>query len=137
MSVSLLTGDLRRVLADIQGRLGILERRITSPASVDNSYEITFSFAGTITAVASPPKRVWKGGDLNVLAVTMGTAGSTSTVLTVERNGTVIATVTVPASTETYNGEVSARFAPDDILVVSVTTAGTGAAEMTADARFT
>jgi hypothetical protein len=137
MSVSLFTADLRRVLSDIQSRIGILERRITSSASVDTSYEITFSFAGTITAIASPPKRVWKGGDLGVLAVTMDTAGSTATIIDIERNGTVVATVTVPSSTEVYNGEVSARFAPDDILGVSVTTAGTGAADMTCDARFT
>lgn len=138
MSVSLLSPDLRRILSDLAGRVGILERRINAKAAaVDGSYEITFSFAGTLAVAASPPKRMRKVGNLAFLAVTLGTAGSTDTVLTVERNGTVVGTVTVPSGDTAYNGEVTARFAGDDVLVVSVTTAGTGAADMTADARFT
>lgn len=138
MSVSLLTPDWGRSLAGLVRRVSILERRVStgSGGTVDTSYEITWSFAGTITATEAPPKRVWKGGSLTVLAVTMKTAGSTATVLTVARNGTVVATITVPSGTTTFNGEVSARFAPDDIMTLTVTTAGTGAANMTADARF-
>jgi hypothetical protein len=81
---------------------------------------------------------VWRGGNLTVLAVTFDTAGSTDTVIDVLRNGTVVGTVTVPASTEIYNGEVTARFIADvDTLALEVTTAGTGATDMTAAARFT
>jgi hypothetical protein len=138
VSVSLPAPDLRRILGAIERRVTILERRVDPRAAiVDGSFEITFSFAGALTVLASPPKRIWKGGNLSFLAVALGTAGSTSTVLTVKRNGTVVATVTVPSSTTAHNGEVSARFVPDDVLVVSVTTAGTGAANMTCDARFT
>ena len=138
MSATLLTPELRRVLGDLALRLGILERRVTGRASSTvDSFEITFSFAGTITATASPPKRVWHGGNLTVLAVALGTAGSTSTVLTVKRNGSVVATITVPSSATAHDGQVFARFADDDVLVVTVTTAGTGAANMTCDARFT
>ena len=141
MSVSLLPPALRRILSDLARRVGILERRVTAAsASVDASHEIIFSFAGDLTAATAPPARVWRGGNLTVLAVTFapGSAGSTSTVIDVLRNGAVVGTVTVPASTEVYNGEVSARFAADvDTLALEITSAGTGAADMTAAARFT
>jgi hypothetical protein len=139
MSVSLLTPDLRRILGDLGRRVGILERRVTSAAAtVDDSHEIIFSYAGVLTETASPPARVWRGGNLTVLAVTLGTAGSTATIIDVLRNGTVVGTVTVPSSTEVYNGEVSARFVADsDTFALEIATAGTGAAEMTAAARFT
>lgn len=139
MSTSLLSPDLRRALADLASRIGVLERRVTSAAAaVDNSHEIIFSYAGALTAAASPPARVWRGGNLTVLAVTFATAGSTSTIIDVLRNGITVGTVTVPSSTEAYNGEVSARFVADvDTLALEVTTAGTGAADMTAAARFT
>lgn len=139
MSVSLLTPDLRRILGDLASRVGILERRITnSTTSADTGEQIVFSYAGTLTASTSPPVRLRVGGPLTVLAVTFGTAGSTSTILAVERNGTTVATVTVPASTTAYNADIGARFAADsDILTLAVTTPGTGAADMTAVARFT
>lgn len=139
MSVPLLTPDLRRILTDLGSRLGILERRVADrAASVDDSQEIIFSYAGTLASGTSPPARVWRGGNLAVVAVTFATAGSTSTVLTVNKNGTAVGTVTVPASTTVYNGDVIARFVADvDVLTLTVTTAGTGAADMTATARFT
>jgi hypothetical protein len=139
VSVSLLTPDLRRILGDLGRRIGILERRVTAAAtSVDSSSEIVFSYAGALAVATSPPARVWRGGNLTVLAVSLRTAGSTSTVIAVKRNGTTVGTVTVPSSTTSYNGEVSARFAADsDTLTLAVTTAGTGAADMTAAARFT
>lgn len=139
MSVSLLTPDLRRILGDLASRVGVLERRVTArAASVDTSQEIIFSYAGALATGTSPPVRVWQGGNLAVIAVTFGTAGSTSTVLTVKKNGTSVGTVTVPSSTTLYNGAVTARFAADvDVLTLTVTTVGTGAADMTATARFT
>lgn len=139
MSVSLLTPDLRRILGDLTRRISILERRVKgASASVDSSHEIIFSHPGALAAGTSPPVRVWRGGNIAVLAVTLGTAGSTSTVLTVKRNGTSVGTVTVPAGWGSYNGEVSARFVADsDTLTLTVTTVGTGAADMTAAARFT
>jgi hypothetical protein len=141
VSVSLPAPDLRRILGDLARRISILERRVTSAgASVDSAHEIVFSFAGDLAAAIAPPVRVWRGGNLAVLAITFtpGGAGSTATVIDVLRNGTVVGTVTVPSSTEIYNGEVSARFAADsDTLALEITTVGTGANDMTAAARFT
>lgn len=140
MTATLLTPDLRRILAALERRLGILERRITGQtASVDDSESIIFSYAGALVdGTTSPPIRTIRGGILAVLVVMLGTAGSTDTIILVERNGTTVATVTVPASTEAYEAEVGARFLADsDALTLTIDTAGTGAADMTADARFT
>jgi hypothetical protein len=142
VSVTLLPPDVRRLsklLGEIERRLERLERRITGrAASVDQSHAIVFSFAGALSAATSPPIRVWRGGILSVLAVSLGTAGSTATVLAVKRNGITVGTVTVPAGWSVYNAELSARFSADsDALALAVITAGTGAAEMTAEARFT
>lgn len=139
MSVGLLTPDIRRIIGALERRLGVLERRITGAGAVtDESHSVFFSYAGPLAATVSPPARVWRGGILTVLAVTLETAGSTATVIDIVRNGTAVATVTVPASTETYNGQVSARFVADvDVLALEITTVGTGANNMTAEARFT
>lgn len=139
MSGSLGRPDWGATIADLARRVGILERR-TTPATPAVADEIIFSFAGSLAVSTSPPTRSRRGGTLGVLAVTFasGTAGSTDTVLLVLRNGTTVATVTVPASTEVYNANVAVAYAADtDTLALAVDTAGTGAADMTAAARFT
>lgn len=136
---TLLAPDVRRILGDLARRVGILERRVSNAvATVDTTDEIVFSYAGALTATTSPPIRPRQGGILAVMAVTFGTAGSTDTTLLVERNGTTVKTVVVPDSTEVFNADVGARFAADsDVLTLTIDTAGTGAADMTAAARFT
>jgi hypothetical protein len=139
MTVSLFTPDLRRILDDLARRIGILERRVFAANTGEGSAaEIVFSYAGGLTETVSPPVRVRQGGNLAVLAVSFGTAGSTDTIINVLRNGTVAGTVTVPDGVEIYNGEVPVRFAADsDTLSLEITTAGLGTADMTAAARFT
>lgn len=139
MPLTLNLPDIRTALARLDKRIGILERRTRrEEPAVDDTREILFSYAGDLATGTSPPVRVRQGGILGVLAVTLGTAGSTGTDIDVLRNGTIVATVTVPASTEIYDGDVLARFAADsDTLALEITTAGTGAADMTAAARFT
>lgn len=137
---TLLAPDLRRVLEDLARRVGILERRITdaATAAASGTDEIIFSHAGALTETESPPVRVRQGGILAVLAVSFGTAGSTDTTMTVNRNGTAVATVTVPDSVTIYNADIGARFAADsDALSIEITSVGTSAADMTAAARFT
>jgi hypothetical protein len=137
VSGTLTRPDWAAAIKDLGRRVRMLERRITPTQDTDRSFEITFSFAGTITATESPPKRLWRPGHLTVLAVTLTDAGSTDTVIDIERNGTVVDTVTIPAGAEDYDAALSIRFAADDRLRLLVTSAGTGAAEMTCDARFT
>lgn len=139
MSVTLLPPDLRRIFTDLQRRVGILERRVSIAITTATAGgEIIFSFAGELAASTSPPIRVRQAGIMSVLAVTLGTAGSSSTTILVERNGSTVGTVVVPSSTTVYNAEVGARYAADsDIVTLTIDTAGTGAADMTAAARFT
>lgn len=138
MPASLLAPDLRRMVAAIERRLGILERRLRPGAVNDDTHETLFSYAGALVASTSPPVRLRHGGTLTVLVVTLGTAGSTDSVLTVQKNGATVATVTVPSSSTTHTGQVGAYFSADtDKLILTITTAGTDAANMTAEARFT
>lgn len=140
MSVSLFPPDLRRIFGDLQRRVGILERRIGVTATATGSPindDIIFSYAGTLAAAESPPAKIRYAGFLAVLAVALGTAGSTSTTLEVKKNGTVIATVVVPSSSADHGAEIGVRVAAEDRITVEIVTAGTGAADMTATARFT
>lgn len=141
MSASLLTPELRRTLEGLGRRLGILERRVSNATTTatDIADEIIFSYAGALaSSTTSPPVRIRNGGILTVVAVTFGTAGSTGTTLLVQRNGSTVGTISVPSSTTIYNAEVAVRFVADvDTLTVTVDTAGTGATDMTATARFT
>lgn len=139
MSSTLTLPDLRRAIGDLARRIGILERRVsTVTPHVADVTEIIFSFAGDLTATTSPPIRVPQAGILGELAVTLGTAGSSTTTILVERNGTTVGTVAVLSGVTAYDGPINARFAADsDVLTLTVSSAGTGAADMTAAARFT
>lgn len=140
MSVSLLPPDLRRVFTDLQRRVGILERRVGLSSTATNTpanNDIIFSYAGALAASESPPVKLRYGGFLATLAVALGTAGSSDTTLEVKRNGATVATVVVPSSSADYSATVGARVAGEDRISVEIVTAGTGAADMTAAARFT
>ena len=137
MSDSLLLPALRRLFADLERRVAILERRASGTAVSAADSQIIFSYAGALTASESPPVLIRHNAVLSVLAVALGTAGSTSTTLAVKRNGATVATVVVPASDAEYNGDVTVGFTPEEKLSLEIVTAGTGAADMTAVARFT
>lgn len=142
MSVTLLPPDVRRILTDLTRRIGILERRIsgaaTSATGSPANSDLIFSYVGPLVdATESPPVKLRYGGFLASLAVALGTDGSTDTTLEVNRNGSVIATVTVPSGSSDYVPEIGVRVNAEDRLSLTVATAGTGAADMTAAARFT
>jgi len=139
-----MTGSLARpddgaYIADLRRRVGILERRVapTSAAGGING-DIIFSYAGELVSdTESPPVKVRYDGFLATLAVALGTAGSSSTTLTVKKNGTVITTVVIASGVADYVVPVGVRVYGEDRISLSTVTAGTGAAEMTATARFT
>lgn len=141
MSEKLVAPDVRRALTQLATRLGILERRITGTVATTTGTpandDIIFSHAGALTAVESPPAKLRYGGFLSVLAVGLGTAGSTNTTLEVKQNGTVVATVVIPSSAADHAAEIGARVNAEDRISVEIASAGTGAANMTASARFT
>lgn len=139
MSSILTRPDWSTAIADLQRRLAALERRLT-PKMPAMTAELVFSYAGAlVSATESPPKLFVVPANLGLLAVafTSGEAGSTDTILEVKKNGSVAGTVTVPASTETYTASVAVAFVIGDTISLNVATAGTGAADMTATARFT
>lgn len=96
-----------------------------------------FSYAGTLTVSESPPALARQRGTIGELAVALGTAGGTSTVIDILVEGVVEATVTVPSSTEVYVPGVAVQVDAGERVSLAITTAGTGAADMTAEARFT
>lgn len=137
MPTSALIPDDRRRIADLERRVGILERALHSSGAptVD---ELVFSYAGTLASgVESPPKLVAASGVLTVLAVAFATAGSTDTTIEVKSNGAVKNTVTAPASTTEVVVQVAVAFTAGDVVSLRIDTAGTGATDMTATARFT
>lgn len=137
MAATLLLPALRQILAAFDRRIGVLERRTSASAAAAIDSEIIFSYAGPLAAGESPPVLVRHSGVLSVLAVALGTAGSTSTTIEVKRNGTTVATVVVPSGDVAFNGDVTVAYTPEELLAIEITTAGTGAADMTASARFT
>ena len=131
--------DDRRRIADLERRVGILERasRASGAVFVD---ELVFSYDGPLVdGTESAPKIIRVSGVLGVLAVAFkpGMAGSTDTVLDVLRNGTVVVSVTVPAGHTAFIAPVAVAYSANDTIAVAVNTAGIGAADMTATARFT
>jgi hypothetical protein len=139
MPTSALIPDDRRRIADLERRVGILERALRSTGApiID---ELVFSYDGPlVSGTESAPKIIRVSGVLGVLAVAFKptTAGSTDTVLNVLRNGSVAVTVTIPASTTQFVVPVAVAYSAGDTVALEVATAGTGAADMTATARFT
>lgn len=135
MSQALSRPSIMGDIAGLDRRVGNLERR-TTPAGAQQPVTIMFSYAGPLTATVSPPTRVQSRGTLTELAVTLGTAGSTDTLIVVGKNGTDAAIITVPAGATTFDAPVGVYYGASDILVVAIASPGTGAANMTAEARF-
>jgi hypothetical protein len=131
--------DDRRRIADLERRVGVLERALRASGAVFVD-ELVFSYDGPLVdGTESAPKIIRTSGVLGVLAVAFkpGSAGSTDTVLDILRNGTVAVTVTIPASATQFIVPVAVAFSGGDTIALVVVTAGTGAADMTAAARFT
>ena len=135
MPTAALPPDDHRRLADLESRIAILERKLgsTGAAAVD---ELVFSFPGALTVIESPEKFLAASCVLTTLAVVMKPAGSTSTSIAIKRNGATKATVTVPASTTKIVLQVAVAFTAGDVVSLEPTSVGTGAANMTATARF-
>lgn len=122
--------ELARRVENIERGIRPVNRPEPSPA------DIVFSHAGPV-ATSTSPKAVTRGGTLTSVIVTLGTAGSSSTVVTVYKNGSSIGTVTLASSATIGRGSMVQSFAPDiDKLHVAITTAGTGAADLVAMARI-
>jgi len=102
-----------------------------------NPNEVPISHAGRLTNRVSTPYSPWFDSTLVEVYVGLDTAGTTDTVLTVYQNGSSIGTITILAGHTTGSTAFNNDFAANsDKLTVQVTTIGTGAADLTAQARF-
>lgn len=108
-----------------------LEDRLLHP-------EISASLAGALVASESTPWYPKRGSHVTEFHALLGTAGSSSTVVVLKKNGTTIATITlgsgVTVGTPQYLDVLWAN--DSDILTFEVTTAGTAAENLTCIARF-
>lgn len=137
------------VLSELEQRAAALGRRTTQPgpgqgaATLNDSaartvYVIPFSFSGALSLSASPRYYPHIATRLVSVHVSLDTAGTSSTVLTVNKNGSALSTTITLASGVHAN---SATFyegltADLDYLTMEVTTVGAGAADLVAQARF-
>lgn len=140
MSSALTRPDFKADIADLRRRLDRLERRLTPTwAALTHTHpgDIPFSYAGDLeSGTESPPIKVRYRGTIHSVAVALGTAGSTSTIIDVEKNGTVVGTVTITGGASDEVAEIGEPVDPEDRISLVVDTAGTGAADMTAVVRF-
>ncbi len=104
-----------------------------TPAPID----VPFTYAGALSVSTSPKWFPQSNVTLFQVYASLVTAGTSNTVLTVYQNGASIGTITmgsgVVALAVTFN---TAFVANVHYIQVGITTVGTGAAGLTAQARF-
>lgn len=129
-----------KVLVDHRDRVRQLERKAGKDARLASEEVALFTLAGAValtTAGEEPRYPVQTGGQLVAVTMSLTTAGSSTTTVTVYLNGVSIGTVSLAsAATDTiaYLGDY--RMKNGDRLGVRVTTAGTGAKGLTVAARM-
>lgn len=136
MTITNVPPDVQRLLSKMSQRIDILERRLRA---LENSYEpeLPFVQSGAVSVGESPPWIRRKGGTLVGVLVALGAAGSSATVVTVRKNGSTVATVTLAAGTDQAETTLSEPAAPNmDRFTAAVTTAGSGATDLTVHTRW-
>lgn len=124
------------------GRIYALETRRQSAQEKPKSDDelIPFSLPGAVAVSASGPYVPLRKGRLFYVLAALGTAGSSNTVVTLYKNGSVLSpsvTVTLGSGVTVTAVNLSASFTIGaDRLSVGVTTAGTGAVGLTVECRF-
>lgn len=99
--------------------------------------EAVFSHAGTPTTDPSGRWTPRRTATLTDVVVSLATAGSSNTVVTVYVNDGSQATVTLGSGVEQNSTTLEAVLEADtDYLTVAATTVGTGAADLTVQARL-
>lgn len=125
---------LVRRVEDLERRL---RTRATDRPTALEPLEATFSHAGTPTTDESGRWYPRRTATLTAVVASLGTAGSSSTVVEVSVNGGVQATVTLGSGVNLGNDTAAAVLVADtDYLTVAATSVGTGAADLTVQARL-
>lgn len=121
--------DLKRRVFDLERRTGVSSSDTRPEATVETAQWSQYGTVTLTTAADATAHRVRKGGTIREIYGSLSTAGSSSTVVTVYKNGVSIGTVTLASSDATETDTITAvSVAPGDKLTARVTTAGTGAA---------
>lgn len=126
----------------IDGRVKDLERQIRRraverPADAP-PLEAVFSHPGTPTTAASARWYPPRTATLTEVIVSLATAGTSSTVVTVYIDGGSQGTVTLASGVHAATAEFDDVLQADtDYLTVAATTVGTGASDLTVQARLT
>lgn len=112
-------------------KIGILEGLIARLTSTGQ--EVEFSYAGAVAVSTSTPWAAAANCTANSVRALLGTAGSSSTVVTVYVNGSSIGTVTLTSGQTNVGAALTTTVVAQDtdVVTVAVTTAGTGAADLT------
>lgn len=79
----------------------------------------------------SPPFVYTKGGGIDRVVAVLRVVGTTASVVSLKKNGDEFGTVTIPANEKVGEEVLDQEFEFGDQFTVSVTTAGTGAADIT------
>lgn len=124
--------------AALARRLEDLERPSRVPGREGAIEELRFSQSGAVAVMTSGPDEARMTGQLIAVICRLGTAGTSNTVVTVYRNGTSIGTVTLASGAlrvAAYLGNYRIA-AETDVMTVGITTAGTGAKDLTVKLRL-
>lgn len=128
--------DIRATVRSILTRLDLLERRLARLVAFRLVVDIPFTLVDV--SVSTSPRYYFAvpGAQVFEVAVSLGTAGSSTTTVTVMKNGNVIATVTLAAGATFKLTKVTSDFTGNqDALTVAVTGAGTGALDLDVQVR--
>jgi hypothetical protein len=132
-NASRLTRLVKRV-EDLERRL---QARTAGRPPAAEPLEAVFSHAGTPTTATSARWYPRRTATLSDAIVSLGTAGSSSTVVTVYVNGGSQGTITLGSGVHANSGTFDDVLVADtDYLTVAATTVGTGAADLTVQARL-
>lgn len=132
MTEGVLPPDARRLLEAHERRIAALERAVAI-ADRDSRQEMVFSRGGMLGASTSPPWYPRRAGAIRWVVAALGTPGQTDTVVDVQRNGTMLVRVTIPAGQRwAFAGAQGTVIRPDlDYLTVAIVTAGQSAQDLT------
>jgi len=125
---------LVRRVDDLERRL---RNRATEAPDPGEPLEATFSHSGTPTTAASARWYPRRTATLTQVIVSLATAGTTSTIVTVYVNGGSQGTITLASGVNKNTGTFNNVLVVDtDYLTVAATTVGTAAANLTVQARL-
>lgn len=126
--------DLKRRVYDLERRIksSSLNSRPTGPPEI-----FVFNYNGALTASESDRYYPLLNSNLSFVLLSLSTAGSSSTVVDVNRNGSQIAQVTLASSDQFEVKTLGDIYdVKTDYLTFEVTTVGTGAAGLVCQGVF-